>query len=609
MKIKNFIFITILALVVGFAGNSAKASQANFDADVNAAIEAGVQYLRDIDAFASTQDTSGHDGISKATGLSLLVLLEKDPDPGDPEGYDGLSDGTEDTNGDNDINALDENDKDLANDAVNKILTGSYGAFGGFYAYSHGENMMALSLYARTGGPIDVWAAMNQMVNDSLGNASSDGLWHYHGPGDDASTTQFVDAGLAASLGYYLYIENNSPVAARVSAAQTIKNTINTALAKTAATYATYTNPADGGEGYTVKNTRSSFQQTASGLWCELLGGLDINNQYVQRKMEFLATRYKYTTNWPHDYWAQAYFYYLWSSSKAYNFIEGAGVPVASGNFSPDDLGVSGLYWWVDSRRNPGTDTRPGPRGTGAAGHYADTTPGWYYDYAYFLMGRQQPGGYFSNPRGSWNTTADHCYAVLVLQKALGGACADGDDDGICNEEDNCPAVANGPNDTDDQGDSDGDGVGNVCDVCPDLPIGNDPHPDQENNLGCPNNTPPVAVCMDAIVSASTDGNCNASASIDGGSYDNDTGDSISLSQDPPGPYALGDTLVTLTVTDTKGASDSCDATVTVVDDICPTFVNVTLQPVGKQKKKKGCYTVVVDVVDNCDKNPTVTAW
>jgi hypothetical protein len=51
-------------------------------------------------------------------------------------------------------------------------------------------------------------------------------------------------------------------------------------------------------------------------------------------------------------------------------------------------------------------------------------------------------------------------------------------------------------------------------------------------------------------------------ASIDNGSYDPD-GDPITLSQDPPGPYGPGQTLVTLTVDDGQ-ETDSCTGTVTV---------------------------------------------
>ncbi len=78
-------------------------------------------------------------------------------------------------------------------------------------------------------------------------------------------------------------------------------------------------------------------------------------------------------------------------------------------------------------------------------------------------------------------------------------------------------------------------------------------------------NNPPVAQCTEVSVSA--DANCSANTSIDDGSYDPDSGDIISLSQSPAGPYPIGTTTVTLMVTDDHGASSSCQATVTVVAD------------------------------------------
>ena len=68
-------------------------------------------------------------------------------------------------------------------------------------------------------------------------------------------------------------------------------------------------------------------------------------------------------------------------------------------------------------------------------------------------------------------------------------------------------------------------------------------------------NTPPVAQCKDMTVAA--DGSCQANASVDNGSYDPD-GDTVTLEQSPAGPYALGDTAVTLTVTDGKGGTNTC---------------------------------------------------
>ncbi|NIT59744.1 MAG: HYR domain-containing protein, partial [Aliifodinibius sp.] len=75
-------------------------------------------------------------------------------------------------------------------------------------------------------------------------------------------------------------------------------------------------------------------------------------------------------------------------------------------------------------------------------------------------------------------------------------------------------------------------------------------------------NSPPIASCQDMTVSAGP--NCTADASINNGSFDPD-GDPITLIQNPPGPYPLGSTEVTLTVADNNGATDQCTATVTVV--------------------------------------------
>ena len=82
-------------------------------------------------------------------------------------------------------------------------------------------------------------------------------------------------------------------------------------------------------------------------------------------------------------------------------------------------------------------------------------------------------------------------------------------------------------------------------------------------------NTPPVARCTNVTVS-DTPGACSAPASINNGSFDPDSGDTITLTQSPAGPYQTGSTLVTLTVTDSKGASSSCTGTVTVVDSEPP---------------------------------------
>ena len=87
-------------------------------------------------------------------------------------------------------------------------------------------------------------------------------------------------------------------------------------------------------------------------------------------------------------------------------------------------------------------------------------------------------------------------------------------------------------------------------------------------------NQPPVAQCKDISVSANS--SCVASivaADVDNGSFDPDNNDSIaSRTLDNSGPFGLGQHLVTLTVTDTHGASSSCTSTVTVSDTTPPSL-------------------------------------
>lgn len=82
-------------------------------------------------------------------------------------------------------------------------------------------------------------------------------------------------------------------------------------------------------------------------------------------------------------------------------------------------------------------------------------------------------------------------------------------------------------------------------------------------------NQSPVAACRNVTVSAGA--NCQAPASINNNSSDPD-GDQITVTQSPAGPYPLGTTSVTLTVTDSQGASSQCAAIVTVNDTTPPSI-------------------------------------
>jgi hypothetical protein len=80
-------------------------------------------------------------------------------------------------------------------------------------------------------------------------------------------------------------------------------------------------------------------------------------------------------------------------------------------------------------------------------------------------------------------------------------------------------------------------------------------------------NSPPVAVCQNVTVPAGP--GCEAMASVDNGSFDPDGG-SVTITQDPPGPYPLGQTIVTLIVADENCTADTCQAVVTVEDTTPP---------------------------------------
>ena len=515
-----------------------------FPEDVNAAIDDGLDWLRNNNKFGSS--------CGRAAGLPLLALLEKRASA-DFEapilGYSGAS----------------EADQERMRSSATYII--NVRSTAGYNSYDYGASMMGLSLYARTGGPevttrtID--QAMRALADTTMARGCSggnDAFWGYSGCGNDSSTTQFAAGGLAAARGYFLDVAGDAAKAAQIDAY----------LARTAATYAANqrsSGDAYGGEGFGYRIGYSpSYQQTASSLFCQLLGGKTLADPSLADAMRWQAERYNYQTiEFARNSWAISYYYYLYHSSKAYSLIEESEMPPAAGGWHPDVLGTLPADGPRLEHRDPTVDPRPAPRGTGGAGYYGTEQARWYYDYAYELMTQQGGGGQFNSPVGHWDQCSAQSYAILTLERSVGGACLDSDGDEVCDDVDNCPATVN-PG----QEDGDDDGVGDACDECPDIPPGDDPDPERP---GCPNNRPPVAECADVIVSADADclavSTDEAPISIDNGSFDPDD-DPITLAQDPLSPYSLGGTLVTLTVSDGQ-EEDSCEGTVTVVDDTPPT--------------------------------------
>ncbi len=94
-----------------------------------------------------------------------------------------------------------------------------------------------------------------------------------------------------------------------------------------------------------------------------------------------------------------------------------------------------------------------------------------------------------------------------------------------------------------------------------------------------PENEAPVAIGQDIQKPAGNGCQADAAAQdFDNGSYDPD-GDSLAFSVSPAGPYPMGDTSVTLTVSDPNGATASCTAKITVYDATPPQIASLTAGP------------------------------
>jgi hypothetical protein len=436
----------------------------------------------------------------------MLALLEKraSGNPADPpQGYTGAS----------------ATDQARLRGAASYILRQSRANGAGFYAYRDGNFLMALSLYALTGGPdkgdpgmpgaadatVDsIKEAMDRMTDRTLANqrkapavpaAVNQGYWCYTNNGcEDSSTTQFAAAGLASAKSYYsnaatadaarLAAVNDSLALARQAYEL---NGLNTGSDNASCNVLSAT---ERGHGYRRTGYKPSLTQTASGIYIQLFGGANVNTAGSQAYLEWLKNRYRWQdldnmgNSWP----TSSYWYYLWSSFKGLELMRLAGIAPAAGNIGPDDIGtLPTASAPACPQRQVHKDLATFPRvtsfGAGGVGYYAGEPKSQYSDYAHQILTHQcfdgslpisGSDGFFgcNAAPGRWNNYSGQSYALLVLQRATGGACVDSDDDGVCDEVDNCPAKAN-PG----QEDRDGDGVGDACDNCPDVP-----NPGQEDS-------------------------------------------------------------------------------------------------------------------------------
>ncbi|MEZ4436144.1 MAG: prenyltransferase/squalene oxidase repeat-containing protein [bacterium] len=300
------------------------------------------------------------------------------------------------------------------------------------YTYVTGGNLMGFSAFIATGGPDEVGAAVTvtQAIANNIvalqrnqGNIapSNVGGWNYGAPNaeGDLSTTQFAVAGLSAGANV---IDGADAVLA---------NTVNFLMADQAA---------DGGLAYNP-GAGSSSSMTASGLWCYRLAQVPAADPRAQRALGWMRQNYTYD-RMIGGFTPTSTFYYFWAAEKALSVSE------------DDGLGGA-LYAEAFGDRNP------------AALGYPEEPPTHYFDYAYTLLQWQNPangewGNMFGGSPSGWSQQSSHGFAILTLERSLGGVCLDVDEDGLCGVDDNCPEIPNP-----DQADEDEDGVGDACDNCP----------------------------------------------------------------------------------------------------------------------------------------------
>ena len=307
------------------------------------------------------------------------------------------------------------------------------------FTYVVGGNLMALSAYLASDGPNEVNATVT--VEQAMSNAvlamqsvqadripNNEGGWNYRRPevSGDLSTTQFAVAGLSAASN--LIEGASSPLQDVIPFLQRSQQSN------------------EGGLGYRPSSAPSS-SMTATGLWCYRLAEVPVESVDVQGALSWMLNNYTYDSMMG-PFSSSSVYYYLWAAEKALT-VSGED-SLVMGN--PQELVTAEDF----GRLNP------------ALFGYPEEEASHYFDFAHQLLEWQDVNGQWGTRHNDsirgWSPLSSHTFAILTLERSLGGVCLDSDEDSLCGVEDNCPEIPNP-----DQLDEDQDGVGDACDNCPKI--------------------------------------------------------------------------------------------------------------------------------------------
>ncbi len=413
-----------------------------FEADVTSSIDKGIEWLATAGAYNNPSSAG------EAAGLTLLALLEKRPAgqglDASPQGYVGA-------------NATDqERMRKTVAYILGQVEKRSVRCLVSGWCLRDGARPVSEDGWrgswhrARAAGGACRTTCMARSTRSSIASRATRmrrAIGRY-GPSytgcNDSSTTQFVTAGLAALRSVFGDVGKPWADATRLAELEAM-------VAKTRQAYVTsgtlslsssVCGDLGGGErahGYNAGN-EPSIQQTASGTWIQLVGGADLNDASVQGYLKWIRNRYRYTNPGGADAdWGSSHWYYMWSSSKAFLFLRGSSTAPAAGNIGVDDIGVlpaanAPACGVRQMHRDPMADARVTLFGSDGAGYYGAQPKDFYYDFAYTILGYQCANGSYAcnSAPDYWNQYSRQSYALLVLQRSVGGGCVDSNKDGKC---------------------------------------------------------------------------------------------------------------------------------------------------------------------------------